>query len=258
MKFVYGGVRIEVTGLREISPPDSNISIVESIAITTKESTMILTTETNVNVNLTTTTLPPPSSEPAAKNLSTNQTIVTPTTNPISLNETITNNILQKLNITEYVRRSSIRKSLSSYSYYCPCDIKINFCDINCCCDIDCADKDIKKSMHCDEHQRTVNEYVEISMLELCPNQPGLSLFCIIEGHKKRKIYKERNMLVDRIDIKQVIQYKWPSPFGRSEENNKNDLSDVYKFDDKILAWNFILEQLQSISKYPIFCLQYL
>lgn len=139
-------------------------------------------------------------------------------------------------------------RQYAPYDYYCPCDLKINFCDINCCCDVDCAPKEIKRSMRCEEHEWSVDDYVEESALQPCPNEPGLSLFCIVEGHKKRKAYKERTLQVDRLQMGSVARYKWPNRFGRIEPGT-TDMRDSYKFDDTVFVWNYVAEQLQEISE---------
>ncbi|XP_058464971.1 tectonic isoform X2 [Malaya genurostris] len=61
--------------------------------------------------------------------------------------------------------------------YYCKCDLKINICDVNCCCDIDCS-AEILKSFDCNEEPLDMLEYQHQVGLQSCDVQGGL--FCLV------------------------------------------------------------------------------
>lgn len=115
-----------------------------------------------------------------------------------------------------------MRRKFTSYDYYCPCDLKvcisitchlsrqtyfecctfqINFCDINCCCDIDCSSKEIMETLKCEDHMWSVHDYIEITTMQPCSVESSLSLFCIVDGHKKRKMFKQRTLAVNILKI---------------------------------------------------------
>lgn len=97
--------------------------------------------------------------------------------------------------LSEYTRRQ-MRRKLIPPNYYCPCDLKINFCDINCCCDVDCASKEIMQTLKCNDRDWTIYDYEETSDLQLCSQTHGFSLFCIVDNSRKRKEYRRRNYKV--------------------------------------------------------------
>ncbi len=35
------------------------------------------------------------------------------------------------------------------YGHYCSCDISVDTCDVNCCCDVDCTESDVKAFSDC-------------------------------------------------------------------------------------------------------------
>lgn len=103
--------------------------------------------------------------------------------------------------LSEYTRRQ-IRRNLIPANYYCPCDLSMNFCDINCCCDVDCASSEIIQTLKCSEREWTIHDYEETSALGLCSETSGFSLFCIVDNSRKRKEYRRRDYKVSGWSVK--------------------------------------------------------
>lgn len=78
---------------------------------------------------------------------------------------------------------------------------QINFCDINCCCDIDCASKEIIQTLKCTERDWSIHDYEESSELQLCSQTRHFSLFCIVDNTRKRKQSRKRDFMVNLLTI---------------------------------------------------------
>lgn len=200
---VEAGVRIEINRVKDEPKPLPTAGIkalIESVAETE-------------------TTPPPPPPSPATQATEKATTVIVTTAplsiddittmppNPIETNRTIPptmaidRNVLPAPNawnplLSEFTRRQ-IRRNLIPANYYCPCDLSVNFCDINCCCDIDCASREIIQKLKCNEREWTIHDYDETSVLGLCSETSGFSLFCIVDNSRKRKEYRRRDYKVD-------------------------------------------------------------
>ncbi|XP_066992606.2 tectonic-3 [Anabrus simplex] len=106
----------------------------------------------------------------------------------------------------------------------CSCDLTVDFCDINCCCDEDCTLKDRLVFISCKRRPSTVFEsrycyrsqfiYRNNSELKVTQNNDGF--FCIVKDNlpivttfKSRQVItniKEFNKLYERRQF-----YRWPS-----------------------------------------------
>lgn len=206
---IEAGVRIEINRVKE--DPKSNVmpTVIAKIPIENVQEPeashpVIQTTEmpatipTMLSTHLDETTIIPILLEESNKSV------------PIAPNATIDRHIVPLSNtsiilplnwntinplLSEYTRRQ-MRRKLIPPNYYCPCDLKIKFCDINCCCDVDCASKEIMQTLKCNDRDWTIYDYEEASDLQLCSQTHGFSLFCIVDNSRKRKEYRRRNYKV--------------------------------------------------------------
>lgn len=221
-------------------------------------------------------------------NSSNNRPIVSMATNTTTLLP-VYPNALNPL-LSEYTRRQ-VRRRLIPPNYYCPCDLKINFCDINCCCDIDCATKEIIQTLKCSEQEWTIHDYEETSDLQLCSQTHGFSLFCVVDNSRKRKEYRRRDYKVlyteykhtiptvsthsdlesqshcsilfvqlHDVNILGVVQYRWPKRFDHSMHSM--DVVDLYRehyiYGDPLLLWDEAEREIQHLSKFQMNPLQHI
>lgn len=211
---IEAGVRIEINRFKDEIKPSTvppmtdiktpNIESGKEVEVTAQTSTVETTTivskpalEHADAADAEGTTIVPNTS------VQSNQTIPTNSTNdrnivPMATNISAILPIFPKaLNplLSEYTRRQ-MRRQLIPPNYYCPCDLKVNFCDINCCCDVDCATREIIQTLRCNEQEWTIHDYEETSDLRLCSQTHGFSLFCIVDNSRKRKEYRRREYKV--------------------------------------------------------------
>ncbi|CAH1179136.1 unnamed protein product [Phaedon cochleariae] len=87
------------------------------------------------------------------------------------------------------INTSNRRKALGNIDF-CTCDLQLNFCDINCCCDEDCYPEDKLIFDHCQVENRVYDtrycEYIKYIYINNTPfqwqiNQNGL--FCVVKSN---------------------------------------------------------------------------
>ncbi|KFB36061.1 AGAP005448-PA-like protein [Anopheles sinensis] len=122
--------------------------------------------------------------------------------------------------------------------YFCQCDLKINTCDVNCCCDIDCNEA-ILKAFHCDEEQLHRDEYHHDEGLQSCRVQGGL--FCLVEP-----IHEEGDeSYYDPKRLPDATRFKWKDVFP-VDATEPNDIRiDHYRVGDTMYFFNETSETVQ-------------
>ncbi|XP_058122999.1 tectonic [Anopheles ziemanni] len=122
--------------------------------------------------------------------------------------------------------------------YFCQCDLKINACDVNCCCDIDCNEA-ILKAFHCDEEQLHRDEYHHDAGLQSCRVQGGL--FCLVEP-----IHEEGDeSYYDPKRLPAATRFKWKDVFP-VDATDPNDIRiDHYRVGDIVYFFNETSETVQ-------------
>ncbi|XP_055535608.1 tectonic [Wyeomyia smithii] len=136
-------------------------------------------------------------------------------------------------------KEGRLMKSVPS-GYYCSCDLKINICDVNCCCDIDCTDE-ILKSFDCDEEQLDIAEYHNQMGLQSCEVQGGL--FCLV-GEPQNK---EQETFYDKHLKTQITKHKWADVFPVNDIP-KEISPTSYRVNDPIRIYNESSEQVELFS----------
>ncbi|XP_052895869.1 tectonic [Anopheles moucheti] len=126
--------------------------------------------------------------------------------------------------------------------YYCRCDLTINVCDVNCCCDIDC-NAAILRTYNCDQEQLHTDEYHHGEGLQSCRVQGGL--FCLVEP-----IYEEGDdSYYNPGRLPSVTRYKWAEVFSLDNPASSEDIRfDYYRVDDVMYVYNETSELVQLFA----------
>uniref|UniRef100_A0A182RC04 Tectonic-1-3 N-terminal domain-containing protein n=1 Tax=Anopheles funestus TaxID=62324 RepID=A0A182RC04_ANOFN len=126
--------------------------------------------------------------------------------------------------------------------YYCRCDLTINVCDINCCCDIDC-NVAILRTYNCDQEQLHADEYHHGEGLQSCRVQGGL--FCLVEP-----IYEEGDdNYYNPGKLSTATRHKWKEVFPLENPASSEDIRfDHYRVDDVIYVYNETSELVQLFA----------
>uniref|UniRef100_A0A182WLW1 Tectonic-1-3 N-terminal domain-containing protein n=1 Tax=Anopheles minimus TaxID=112268 RepID=A0A182WLW1_9DIPT len=126
--------------------------------------------------------------------------------------------------------------------YYCRCDLTINVCDTNCCCDIDC-NAAIMRAYSCDQEELHTDEYHHGEGLQSCRVQGGL--FCLVEP-----IYEEGDdSYYNPGNLRSATRHKWKEVFPLDNVGSSEDVRyDHYRVDDVIHVYNETSELVQLFA----------
>uniref|UniRef100_A0A182MWC4 Tectonic-1-3 N-terminal domain-containing protein n=1 Tax=Anopheles culicifacies TaxID=139723 RepID=A0A182MWC4_9DIPT len=126
--------------------------------------------------------------------------------------------------------------------YYCRCDLTINLCDINCCCDIDC-NAAIMRTYSCDQEELHTDEYHHGEGLQSCRVQGGL--FCLVEP-----IYEEGDdSYYNPGKLRSATRHKWKEVFPLDSTATSDDIRyEHYRVDDVIYVYNETSEMVQLFA----------
>lgn len=156
------------------------------------------------------------------------------------LNQTIANGTLPSLG--DHVPRTS-RVKVSPDHYYCKCDLMVNFCDINCCCDNDCTDEMLSVFV-CDEKHWSIHDYEYDAGLTPCEIKGGW--LCVVAKDTVPETTKYDVGLFD-----ERSKYKWPEMFASQESGDESRES--YKSGDSVLAFDDKTEEIGAFGKWNTF-----
>lgn len=158
-------------------------------------------------------------------------------TSKTELNQTETN--VTRPHLDDHVPRTS-RIKISPDHYYCSCDLMVNFCDINCCCDNDCTD-DMLSVFVCNEKQWSIYDFEYDAGLTSCAIRNDL--FCVV-GKEVVSDKAEYDVTL----FSERSKYKWPIMFASYEFNDEN--RENYKSGDSILAFDDKTEEIGKFGKW--------
>lgn len=118
------------------------------------------------------------------------------------------------------------------YSLYCNCDLTVNECDLNCCCDADCGQEERRLFAHCwtpgvshftrrycspSSHLLGVAWNNTRHEVTSSPHQAGL--FCIVTDNvPKRRLYEEKPPASSEELFQTIlprVSGRWIQPYGR-------------------------------------------
>lgn len=195
--------------------------------------TTVATTQVTVQQNVTDkptvdTTTSMPATVTAPTNATMNNTLNT------ELNQTETN--VTRPSLDDHVPRTS-RIKISPDHYYCSCDLMVNFCDINCCCDNDCTD-DMLSVFICNEKQSSIYDFEYDAGLTSCDIRNDL--FCVVG----KEVVSEKAKY-DVTLFGERSKYKWPVMFASYEFGDES--RENYKSGDSILAFD---DKTEEIGKF--------
>lgn len=95
-----------------------------------------------------------------------------------------------------------MRPQADGWNYYCACDLTMNLCDINCCCDIDCADAALA-SFKCVETTDDLN--AELGGLHSC--EVSNDAFCVVPVQSGRIGGGGNDVNGDIVESVSVVQF---------------------------------------------------
>uniref|UniRef100_A0A8D8MT87 Tectonic n=2 Tax=Culex pipiens TaxID=7175 RepID=A0A8D8MT87_CULPI len=129
--------------------------------------------------------------------------------------------------------------------YYCSCDLKINICDVNCCCDIDCSDQ-ILRTFSCSEERLDVAEYHHREGLQSCEVQGGL--FCLVGEHRPPEEGEEGGGVFYDPSLKESsTKYRWSEIFPVGDVSKRGPVS-TYRVNDRIKLYNETSEKIEILT----------
>lgn len=99
----------------------------------------------------------------------------------------------------------------------CSCDLTSNYCDINCCCDSDCSEEDVKVFSECHSRPLVPDKYycyqkdiiLKNNTVYKMVKDPESSLFCIVHDNLKRHLrFNEIPLLKSHRDLDTLLEYQ--------------------------------------------------
>lgn len=156
----------QATTLELTSPPTTTPFTTISISISTLKSTQSVTTETTKG---TTSTTAAPTMNTTLKSLQ-NSTLIKES------------NQTNSSTITNATAIDAVKINRNQFpNYFCKCDLLINDCDINCCCDIDCT-KEMIRVMDCSYDIEDLDRFDYDGRENGLPScAVSSSIFCVLE-----------------------------------------------------------------------------
>ncbi|XP_054714788.1 tectonic-3-like [Uloborus diversus] len=114
----------------------------------------------------------------------------------------------------------------------CSCDLLVNICDINCCCDQDCTEQDMTTFSECYSQNLTPDKnYCYQKDLILRNNtpykmekDPESSLFCIVHDNFKEHLrFKDMPIIESHRDLKLILKNQKENKFSWDKEALKDE-----------------------------------
>lgn len=147
--------------------------------------------------------------------------------------------ILNKTKLIKH-RRKLFYPSSSKKSIYCSCDLTVNACDLNCCCDQSCTDQDRKLFSHCksiEKDDENLNFCIDKNILySNNTNYEGkkfnLDLFCIASDNRKQaKILKDRKPITSISEYRKIavdVKSIWSEKTKKTNVQQSVDLLPIF------------------------------
>ncbi|KAJ8972869.1 hypothetical protein NQ317_013611 [Molorchus minor] len=120
----------------------------------------------------------------------------------------------------------------------CICDVHLNFCDINCCCDDDCSSEDKLIFHHCEtenlHYDTSYCDYMKYIYINNTPfewrvNQNGL--FCVVKSNLPPSYTVQRKQplrSIDDAELEKHNKFSWPKYFTNREAKFSSNESFVH------------------------------
>lgn len=223
--FTNAFVKIDVSKLSSTTTEAQTEATVVTVA-----TTLATTLNPNVTAIVDATTF-----APTTLSITPTNTTVNTTSKP-ELNQTEIN--VTRPSLDDHLPRTS-RIKISPDHYYCSCDLMVNLCDINCCCDNDCSD-DMLSVFVCFEKHSSIYDFEFDAGLTSCDIKNDL--FCVVgKDVVPVKAEFDINLLNER------AKYRWPMIFatdGADDESREN-----YRSGDSILSFDDKTEEIGTFGE---------
>ncbi|XP_053958750.1 tectonic [Anastrepha ludens] len=177
----------------------------------------------------------PPRLKPTKAPKITTTTTTTSTTPPTTVSTAIPNATLN----TNAPEGSHLPETASNdNSYYCECDLLLDACDLNCCCDRDCTPEALQV-FNCNaapKHPQLKNRLKDFQYehgLPSCKVNDGW--LCVFRTNTRQERQK-----APVIDLNTNHYYKWPTPvwdFAYEQDSNDENV-DHYKYGEPLQFLN--------------------
>ncbi|XP_055903974.1 tectonic [Eupeodes corollae] len=207
--------------------------VVISENVTTEGTTMEPTTTlkmTTISTSVRTTTIKNiPTTQLTSKSISSSTSTSTTTTTSIPPTTTIMTppNNDSRLN--------SIRKTNKDRSgYFCSCDLRPFFCDINCCCDIDCISEELN-SFDCHNEDDHLEDFNYLQGLPPCRINEGW--LCVFRTNIDVSRNKHHNYFFEKL-----IFHEWPQLLR--EDNGPGRDRSFYKIGEPLLLYSLEVDEI--------------
>ncbi|XP_049307950.1 tectonic [Bactrocera dorsalis] len=236
---------------------------------TTTTTLKTTTTTTTIKPNFTISIFPPRLRTTKSPKTTTASSTTTP---PTVASTTATNTAENASNAAN--ADNSIKAHSSQGFYYCKCDLLLDACDINCCCDRDCTQAALNV-FNCDD--KPMEKKLK-NRLEDFQYQHGLPSCKVNDGWLcvfRTNTRKEREKLPE-IDLNTNHYYKWPTPtWDTVSEQHTEGSMNSYKYGDPLQFLNMktmtlkqfdlpntfqpphcrIMESVKFFKSYKVHCL---
>ncbi|GIY19494.1 hypothetical protein CEXT_113981 [Caerostris extrusa] len=139
----------------------------------------------------------------------------------------------------------------------CSCDLNSNVCDINCCCDSDCSEEDIKVFSEC--HVQTLTPdpnycyqkdiIFRNNTIYKMQKDPESSLFCIVHDNLKQHLrFKELPVIKSHRDLDLLLKYQSRNIASWSEDENRGKSSHQEMKSGNPVYIDFVTEKFKSFD----------
>ena len=138
------------------------------------------------------------------------------------------------------------------YDEYCVCDLRLNWCDINCCCDVNCDEWQRASFDHCIDTRKQVHDsrycsnknVVYINNTDTKVEVSSNGLFCIVwDNTGQTQVFDNRKLINDAnrlLNIRAQHNYKWNPksvPDIKWREPQVGEYSSQMKAGRSVLVW---------------------
>ncbi|XP_052859879.1 tectonic, partial [Anopheles cruzii] len=226
---VQSFVKIDVSKINQINTTET-----PNVTVSTPEATTT-TVETTAAATISSSTL-------TSGTKATESTTSSPSTPSAATTTTAATETVQPIDLYPQVPLQGRAAKLIPSGYYCRCDLKINVCDVNCCCDIDCSEA-ILKVFNCDQEQLHTEEYHHDEGLQSCRVQGGL--LCLVEPiHEEGdERHYDPNQKAD------ATKHQWKDVFPLDLTVPPEEARlDHYRVDDLIHFYNETSETVETFA----------
>ncbi|XP_011176655.1 tectonic isoform X1 [Zeugodacus cucurbitae] len=217
---------LESTATTDITEPET-----ESTTPTTTTTTFKSTKTTTIKPNFTISLFPPRLRTTKSPKITTTTIVTTSTIQPTVASTIATNTV------EDTPKASNVKAHSSPGVYYCKCDLLLDACDINCCCDRDCSPEalnifDCNDAPMQKQFRSRLEEFQYQHGLPSCKVNDGW--LCVFRSNTRKERQKS-----PEIDLNTNHYYKWPTLIWDTvaEQHSEGNLN-AYRYGDPLQFLN--------------------